>query len=94
MFCAADNLEARAAALDKSLVFASGLADKMIAERDKLQELAHRQERKIAALESDKAKLVKALTELAPCDFDHGWEEDNHSATCRKCAALESTKRP
>ena len=33
-------------------------------------------------------ELRHALVILAPCDYLHGWEEDVHSPTCRKCKAL------
>lgn len=33
-------------------------------------------------------ELEDAIRDLARCDYDHGYAEDNHSATCRKCQIL------
>lgn len=34
------------------------------------------------------AKLEAGLRDLARCDYDHGFAEDTHSKTCRKCQLL------
>ena len=35
------------------------------------------------------AELEVALLDLTECDFIHGYAEDTHSASCRKCAILK-----